>query len=105
LIVLLDSSPLGPITNPRLSPEAVACNEWLESLLRGGARILVPEIADYEVRRELLRAGKLRGIRRLDRLGADIGYLPLTTAAMLSDRSILRIQQAVSRLRRGRQSR
>jgi len=45
--------------------------------------VLVPEIADYEVRRELLRANKKLGIQRLDTLKATIGYLPLTTAAML----------------------
>ena len=82
MTVLLDSGPLGLVTNPRLSPESVACTQWLQSLLREGTRVLVPEIADYEVRRELLPAGKLRGIRRLDRLALDIGHLPLTTAAM-----------------------
>lgn len=82
MIVLLDSGPLSLVTNPKLSTESIACNEWLESLLLNGIRVLVPEIADYEVRRELLRAGRLRGIRRLDQLAADIGYLPLTTAAM-----------------------
>lgn len=81
-VILLDSGPLGLVTNPTGSPEADACNEWLGSLLENDIQVLVPEIADYEIRRELLRAGKLRGIRRLDRLAVDIGYLPLTTAAM-----------------------
>jgi hypothetical protein len=44
--------------------------------------VLVPEIADYEVRRELLRANKVRGIARLDALIGLLEYLPLTTAAM-----------------------
>ena len=52
-------------------------------MLSKGARVLVPEIADYEVRRELLRADKTRGIERLDALEARIGYLPITTAVML----------------------
>lgn len=39
----------------------------------------VPEIADYEVRRELLRADKRLGIARLDELCAGYMYLPLTT--------------------------
>jgi len=43
---------------------------------------MVPEIADYEVRRELLRAEKAKGVGRLDSLKA-IGYLPLSTNAML----------------------
>ncbi len=42
----------------------------------------VPEIADYEVRRELLRADKKLGIARLDDLCASLTYLPLTTPVM-----------------------
>ena len=44
--------------------------------------MLVPEIADYEVRRELLRANKSRGVAKLDALASSVGYLPLTTAAV-----------------------
>jgi predicted nucleic acid-binding protein len=42
----------------------------------------VPEIADYEVRRELLRAKKTAGVAQLDALAALLEYLPLTTTAM-----------------------
>jgi predicted nucleic acid-binding protein len=42
----------------------------------------MPEIADYEVRRELLRASQARGLARLDALAGLLEYLPLTTAAM-----------------------
>lgn len=42
----------------------------------------MPEIADYEVRRELLRTGKIRGLARLDELVQSMEYLPITTAAM-----------------------
>ena len=51
-------------------------------MLAGGKTIFVPEIADYEVRRELLRAGRVRGIERLDQLGQRFDYLPITTAVM-----------------------
>ncbi len=44
---------------------------------------MLPEIADYEVRRELLRANKLVGIRRLNELKATLIYLPITTLVML----------------------
>ncbi|MEG4808312.1 nuclease [Microcoleus sp. F8-D1] len=44
--------------------------------------MIIPEIADYEVRRELLRANKVRGIARLDELANLVEYLPITTAAM-----------------------
>lgn len=82
MVVLLDAGPLGLVTNPQPSPERLACNEWLRNRVREGTRVLVPEIADYEIRRELLRANKRRGLERLDALAAAIGYLPLTTATM-----------------------
>lgn len=82
-IVLLDSSPLGLVTNPSGSLQALQCKQWLQLLLSNGYRVLVPEIADYEVRRELLRANKVKGIQRLDNLKAAIGYLPLSTEVML----------------------
>ncbi len=82
-VVLLDAGPLGLVTNPRPSPEALRCSEWLEELRANGVQVLVPEIADYELRRELLRAGKTTGVQRLDDLKTRIGFVPLTTAAML----------------------
>jgi predicted nucleic acid-binding protein len=55
----------------------------LKGLLSAGVSVRVPEIADYEIRRELLRAGKTEGISRLDQLKQQIGYVPLTTEIML----------------------
>lgn len=81
-IVLLDAGPLGLVTNPNASPQSAACAEWLQALAGRRARILLPEIADYEVRRELLRANKVKGIERLDALASLLEYLPLTTTAM-----------------------
>ncbi len=82
-IVLLDASPLGRISNPSATPANLECYNWMESLLLSGYQIIVPEIADYEIRRELLRAGKTRGLARLDLLKNTLDYLPLTTAVML----------------------
>lgn len=81
-VVLLDTGPLGLVTNPRRSPQSVACAQWLQALVARGLRVIVPEMADYEVRRELLRAKKDRGLARLDALASRLEYLPLTTAAM-----------------------
>ena len=81
-IVLLDAGPLGLVTNPNASHQSAACAEWLQTLASRRARILLPEIADYEVRRELLRANKVKGIERLDALARLLEYLPLTTTAM-----------------------
>lgn len=43
---------------------------------------MVPEIADYEVRRELIRAKKREGIERLNALIKQLDYLAITTPAM-----------------------
>ena len=81
-VVLLDAGPLGLVTNPRRSLQSVACTRWLQSLVAGGTRVYLPEIADYEVRRELLRANKGPGLARLDALARLVEYLPLSTTAM-----------------------
>ena len=81
-IVLLDAGPLGLVSNPKPSRQNLACSAWLQSLLESGVRVIVPEIADYEVRRELLRANKQPGLAMLDTLTESLDYLPLTTPAM-----------------------
>jgi hypothetical protein len=65
----------------KVNAEAVG---WLEALLSAGVSVLVAEIADYEVRREFLRAGRRRGVRRLDEFKEAIGYRAITTRAMLA---------------------
>jgi hypothetical protein len=80
LIVPMDA---GPITNPKSSPENEACKNWLAGLAYNRVEVVIPEIADYEVRRELLRAGKDRGLGRLDALKGMLGYAPITTPVML----------------------
>jgi predicted nucleic acid-binding protein len=65
------------------SPVIDACILWLETLLQKERRVYAPEITDYEIRRELRRAGKTAGIARLDALKTTAYYLPLTTDAML----------------------
>lgn len=83
MIILLDAGPLGLISNPKASTSSQECYEWIESMVVQGSSILVPEITDYEVRRELLRANKSIGIARLDLVKNTLGYLPLTTSVML----------------------
>ena len=79
-VILLDAGPLGMVTHPRQNTDIV---EWLKKILASGAVVLVPEIADYEVRRELIRAKKFKGIKRLEDLKQAIGYLPINTQVML----------------------
>lgn len=44
--------------------------------------MIVLEICDYEVRRELLRIGATTSVERLDDLAKRLEYLPITTAIM-----------------------
>jgi len=82
LVVMLDSGPLGLVTQPKATAEGQRCEAWLETLLTRNERVIVPEIIDYELRRELLRGGKTAGIERLDALVATLQYEPLTTEIM-----------------------
>ena len=66
--ILLDSSPLGLLSSPASSTQVAAITNWSVSCLSAGHRLYVPEVIDYEVRRELVRAGKSAGIARLDAL-------------------------------------
>lgn len=81
-MVLLDSGPLGLVTHPRGGPDAREAKEWLAGLLDSRVQVRVPEIADYETRRELLRAGRTGAAGRLDDLAGRVGFVPITTAAM-----------------------
>ena len=82
-IVVLDAGPLGIITNPKATSE----NELSRALVRRwqarGAVVVVPEVADYEVRRELLRLGKSAGLGRLNTLRQTVTFWPITSDTML----------------------
>lgn len=82
-LILLDSGPLGMVTNPKATGIPLDCQLWLKALLRRGERVAIPEISDYEVRRELLRAGLLRSLHRLDSLKQTLDYIPIQTDTML----------------------
>jgi predicted nucleic acid-binding protein len=83
-VLLLDSGPLGLITQPQRSHEVLAITDWLKECLHAGARVLVPAIVYYEIKRELLRANKAIGIARLDAFvnAAPDRYVPLTDGAL-----------------------
>lgn len=83
-VLLLDSGPLGLITQPQRSQEVIAITDWLKHCLLAGARVLVPAIVYYEIKRELLRANKVVGIARLDAFvnAAPDRYVPLTDDAL-----------------------
>jgi predicted nucleic acid-binding protein len=82
-IILLDAGPLGLASNPRSSPQTDACNQSIHNRLHSGAQVLVAEIADYKVRRELLRANKQPGLARLDTVIKFLGLVPVNRAVVL----------------------
>lgn len=79
--VLLDAGPSGHACRRHGSPLGDQCRLWLDGLLARGVDIIVPEIADYEVRRELTRVGASGSLRRLDALATTgpLTYAPITT--------------------------
>ncbi|NER37219.1 MAG: type II toxin-antitoxin system VapC family toxin [Oscillatoria sp. SIO1A7] len=82
--IVLDSGVLGMLTNPKTSSDdCEKCKIWFRSLRSSGYKMMLPEIADYEVRRELIRAGKSAGIMRLNEFKNFAIYLPITTEVML----------------------
>ncbi len=84
LTVFLDAGPLGMVTNPKKTPDNIAVAQWVFDMEAAGHRFLVPAIADYEVRRELIRAGKTNGIARLDAFNTaePDRFLSVTDAAI-----------------------
>lgn len=81
-IIVLDAGPLGLLARSRRVLIADQCAQWLRDLLAAGERVIIPEIADYEVRRELMRLNATGALRRLDALVTRLEYVALTTAAM-----------------------
>jgi predicted nucleic acid-binding protein len=77
----LDAGPLWlACRHPRI-PGAIEINLKL-TLWQEHDTVVLPEIADYEVRRELIRRGDVRAVQRLDNLRAKLVYLPLNTEAI-----------------------
>lgn len=84
LSIFLDTGPLGILTNPKKPADTVDALRWAAGHLRAGNRLLVPSVADYEVRRELVRLGRTRGIASLDAWN----ILPSDRYVMLTDSAL-----------------
>lgn len=79
--IVLDTGVLGQVTDPRASGEQPSVR-WLMQHLQAGSRMFVPEIVDYELRRELVRGGLRQSVARLDECIDAVTYRPLTTRTM-----------------------
>jgi predicted nucleic acid-binding protein len=81
---VLDATPLSLFCHPnRGLPEVREVREWVRHQVAVGNEVLISEIADYEVRRELLRARRAESIHRLNELRAEHRVLPMTAAVIL----------------------
>lgn len=78
--VMLDTGTLGILVHPRMNQEVV---EWVEHLALSKIPVIIPEIADYELRRNLLLESLVRSLVRLDALKEALEYAPLSTEVML----------------------
>lgn len=74
--LLLDTNVLGKICHPR---KHVEVRSWLRQAV-AHHEFLLSEVADYELRRELLRIDARRSLARLDELTRELRYVPVTTA-------------------------
>lgn len=71
------------LVHPSEAGEPRECKAWLKQIVLRGASVHIPEIADYELRRELLRMKSDESVKRLDQLKTRLIFVPITTAAML----------------------
>lgn len=85
-VIVLDSGVLGDVVKPvRKRQTDFAIAQWVVDLSIAGNRLVVPAIADYELRRELLRIKRFSSILALDlwNAGEPGRFLDITRADLL----------------------
>ncbi len=80
--LFLDGGPLGLASKKPDNPKAEQCRRWINELQSAGHIVVIPEIVDYEVRREILRCKHWDWLARLDAMASSLSYLRITTEAM-----------------------
>ena len=80
--MFLDAGPLGMLSNPAATKKTKEIGEWMTAQLDKGVRFFIPEVFDYEVRRNAILENLTGCLQRLDELTSTITYVPLTTSAM-----------------------
>lgn len=87
-VVFLDTGVLGYVTHPNANEESNRCTTWLKELLNHGAQVCIPEVCDYELRREYLRRapndkGAQQALEKLEALKSVLDYIPIRTDIMI----------------------
>jgi hypothetical protein len=86
-IIALDTGPSGVACGNPATEAVKSINHWITQVQADGRTfVILPELADYEVRRKLLaNSDGAASVRRLDELvkpGGLLIYVPINTAAM-----------------------
>lgn len=79
-VIVLDTGPLGELVHRKERP---AIRKWLREQLIAGTQVRVPDICDYELRRELILNNFTESIQMLDELREALGTIPLTPEILL----------------------
>ena len=85
MIVFLDTNVLGSLVNPTAkSPTVQAAKRWAKAMQEAGHFLIVPAIADYEIRRELCRRQAALSLAALDQFNGEVPgrFLPIETEAL-----------------------
>ena len=82
-IIVLDTGPLSMISNAKVTNANRDIKNWIKWQLAENVIVALPEIADYELRRELLLYGRKASISTLDTFGNIFEFLPFTRETTL----------------------
>jgi len=76
---VIDTGILGKMTHPNANEKHRDLIFKLIKFLENGHEIVIPEISDYELRREFLLQKRTKSIKKLDEWEETVTYLPLHT--------------------------
>jgi len=80
-IVWLDAGVVGLACSSPRSPEVERFARWFGEMLKLGVDLWVPDVARYEVRRELLRLNAVIKLDRLDKFCDGLAMISVTLEA------------------------
>ena len=82
-LILLDTGILWLVVHPNASKVSGPIRQWMIKRAQTGYEFAIPEICDYEARRELVRKPAPKQLANLDGLlRTSTTYLPITTSIM-----------------------
>lgn len=72
VLLVLDTGPLGLLTNPNKTEKPEACRHWFENMAQNGARVAVPQTSYEEVCIGIQHAHTVHGIDRLNKFVNEV---------------------------------